>query len=155
MHRSVRHTTSKESASVFAFHSQNLELALLRAFSHFLSRPLQDLIVFTRDERLGKVLTIKILLRLQIPCETIWKCDWLVDGRKTDWQARFSMLVSYAHLEVTLVRIERFVQRLSRYGVIVSAYTLLKARELKLFDVSGPHAGAYAELVLRLLHACS
>ena len=65
------------------------------------------------------------------------------------------MLVSYAHLEVTLVRIERFVQRLSRYGVIVSAYTLLKARELKLFDVSGPHAGAHAELVLRLLRACS
>ena len=65
------------------------------------------------------------------------------------------MLVSYAHLEVTLVRIERFVQRLSRYGVIVSAYTLFKTRELKLFDVSGPRVGAYAKLVLRLLHACS
>ena len=63
--------------------------------------------------------------------------------------------MSYAHLKVTLVRVERFVQRLSRYGVIVSAHTLFKARELKLFDVSGPRAGAHTKLVLRLLHACS
>ena len=63
MHRSVRHATSKESASMFASHSQNSKLTLLRAFSHFLSRSLQYPIVFTGDERLGQVLTIKILLR--------------------------------------------------------------------------------------------
>ena len=60
--------------------------------------------------------------------------------------------MSYAHLEVTLVRIERSVQRFSRHGVIVRAYTLLKARELKLFDVFGSHVGAYSELVLSMLH---
>ena len=61
------------------------------------------------------------------------------------------MLMSDAHLKVTLVTIERFVQRFSRHGVIISAYTLLKARELKLFDVSGSHAGAYTMLVLSML----
>ena len=58
MHGSVRHATSKEPASVFAFHPQNRELTLLRAFSHFLSRSLQDFVVFTGDERLGQVLTV-------------------------------------------------------------------------------------------------
>ena len=153
MHRSVRHATSKEPASMLALHPQNRELALLRAFSHFLSRSLQDPVVFTGDERLGQILTVKILLRLEIPRETIRKYYWLVDCRKTDWQSRLPMLVGDAHLKVTLVRIERFVQRLRRYRVVVSAYTLFKARELKLFDVSGPQAGAHAQLVLRMLSA--
>ena len=58
MHRSVRHATSKESASVLAFHPQNRELTLFRACSHFLCRSLQDPVVFIGDERLGQVLTV-------------------------------------------------------------------------------------------------
>ena len=60
--------------------------------------------------------------------------------------------MSYAHLEVTLVRIERSMQRFGRHGVIVRAYTLLKACELKLFNVFGSHFGAYTKLVLSMLH---
>ena len=58
MHGSVRHATSKESASVFAFHPQNRELTLLRAFSDSLSRSIQDPVVFTGYERLDQVLTV-------------------------------------------------------------------------------------------------
>ena len=100
---------------------------------------------------MANILSVSILLRLQIAWEPLIICHWFVNRGRIYGEVGLSIVERDTHLEVRLMKVNRFMTWACGYHIIVGIGTFFVTSEREFFRLLRIYFISYSQLVEHVL----